>query len=156
MAKKPQVLFLCTGNSARSQMAEAFLHKYAGDRFSVRSAGLEPKGIHPLTMKALEEVGISLEGHRSKSLREFMGHSHSSYVITVCGHADRNCPHGLWSTGIKLYWPFEDPAAAKGTEEEKLEVFRQVRNQIEERVKDWLVELEQPAGESVRSRPGPR
>ena len=135
---KPQVLFLCTGNSARSQMAEAFLRKYASDRFDVQSAGLEPKGINPLTIKVMEEVSIDLSGHRSKSLREFMGQTHSRYVITVCSDADAACPRPLWSYGEKLHWPFEDPAAFQGSEEEKVTKFRQVRDQIDRRILDWL------------------
>jgi arsenate reductase (thioredoxin) len=99
----PSVLFLCTGNSARSQMAEAFMKKYASDTFIADSAGIEPKGIHPLTIQVMQEVGIDMSGHRSKDLREFMGRKHSSHIITVSGHADQNCPRGLWSTGQKIH-----------------------------------------------------
>ena len=139
---KSQVLFLCTGNSARSQMAEAFLRQYAGDRFDVQSAGLEPKGINPFTIKVMEEVGINLSGHRSKSLREFMGQTYPLYVITVCSDADAACPRPLWSHGEKLHWPFEDPAAFQGSEEEKLAYFRQVRDQIDRQIRDWLAKLD--------------
>jgi arsenate reductase (thioredoxin) len=142
MEKKPQVLFLCTGNSARSQMAEAFLRRYAGDRFDVQSAGLEPKGINPNTVKVMAEKGYDLSNHRSKDLREFMGHSLSRYVITVCGNADASCPRGLWSMGEKIHWPFEDPAAFQGSEEETLAYFREIRDQIEEKILSWLNEKE--------------
>lgn len=141
MNKKQQVLFLCTGNSARSQMAEAFLKRYAGDRFDVQSAGLEPKGINPYTIKVMAEAGHDMSSHRSKSLREFMGHSHSRYVITVCGNADASCPRGLWSNGEKLHWPLEDPAAFVGSEEEITMRFRDIRDQIEARVLTWLKEI---------------
>ena len=142
MNRKPQVLFLCTGNSARSQIAEAFLKRYAGDHFDVQSAGLEPIGINPYTLQVMTELGYDMSGHRSKSAREFMGHTHSRYVITVCGNADANCPRGLWSTGEKLHWPFEDPAAYEGSEEEKLARFRQVRDEIEQKILAWLKEIE--------------
>jgi arsenate reductase len=145
MKKKPQVLFICTGNSARSQMAEAFLKRYAGDHFDVQSAGLEPKGINPFTVRVMEEMGYDMSGHRSKSLREFMGHTHSRYEITVCGHADASCPRGLWSSGQKLHWPFDDPAAFEGSEEEKLARFRQVRDEIEQKILAWLKEIEVPS-----------
>jgi len=142
MANKPQVLFLCTGNSARSQMAEAFLKRYAGSYFDVQSAGLDPKGINPYTIRVMAEVGYDMSEHRSKSVREFMGNSVSRYVITVCSNADANCPRGLWSFGEKLHWPFEDPAAFIGSEEETLDRFRQTRDQIEQKILSWLEELE--------------
>ena len=87
-----KVLFLCTGNSARSQMAEAFLRKYASDRFETHSAGLEPKGINPYTVRVMEEAGIPLDGHRSKPLTEYMGHADFDYLITVCDDAGEDCP----------------------------------------------------------------
>lgn len=149
MSKKPQVLFICTGNSARSQMAEAILKRYAGNQFDVRSAGLEPKGINPFTVRVMEEAGYDMSGHQSKSLREFMGYTHSRYVITVCGHADASCPRGLWSSGQKLHWPFDDPAAFEGSDEDKLAKFRQIRDQIEQKIMSWLEEIEvatQPSG----------
>ena len=141
MNKKPQVLFLCTGNSARSQMAEALLRRYAGDHFDVHSAGLEPLGINPYTIKVLNDINYDTSSHRSKNLREYMGHHHSAYVITVCGHADKNCPHGLWSSGVKLHWPFDDPAAFEGSDEEILAVFRDIRDQIDQKIQAWLAEL---------------
>ena len=142
-SRKPKVIFLCTGNSARSQMAEAFLRKYAADRFEAHSAGLESKGINPFTVKAMEEVGISIEGQRSKSVGEYLGKEHFSYLFTVCGHAEENCPRTFLSSGIHTHWDFEDPAAFEGTDEEKSEKFRGVRDQIDSRIRAWLQGLEE-------------
>ena len=138
---KPRVLFLCTGNSARSQMAEALLRKYAGDYFEVLSAGTDPKGIHPLTKAAMQEVGLSMEGHRSKSLGEFLGKITVNHVIVVCTQADEQCPR-VWTFALQRhFWPFDDPAAAAGTNEQKLAEFRRVRDQIDARIQNWLVEI---------------
>lgn len=138
---KKKVLFLCTGNSARSQMAEAFLREYGSDMFEAHSAGLDPKGIHPMTVQVLEEKGINLEDHYSKSVDEYMGRVNFAFFITVCGHAEQNCPRAfLMSAGKHLHWNFEDPAAATGTTEEKLSEFRQIRDQIETTVKSWLTQ----------------
>ena len=137
---KAKVLFLCTGNSARSQMAEAFLRKYGADRFEAYSAGLEPKGIHPNTERAMEEVGVSLSGQYSKHVREYMGKIHFGYLITLCDEAEESCPTTFPGIGQRLYWPFEDPSAFTGSEDEKLAKFREVRNQIEQHIKTWLAE----------------
>lgn len=134
---KPKVLFLCTHNSARSQMAEAFLKKYAGDRFEVYSAGLEPTTVHPYAKQVMEEIGISMEGHYAKSIQPWLGQVHFSYLITVCAKAEEKCPI-FPGMGQRLFWPFDDPAAFEGGEEEKLNKFRQVRDQIEQRVREWL------------------
>lgn len=139
--EKSKILFLCTGNSARSQIAEAFLRALAGDRFEVFSAGLEPKGIHPMTIQVMQEKGISLEGQYSKPLAEYMGKVNFDWLITLCDDADKNCPF-FPGMGTRLHWPFEDPAAASGTEEERLAKFRQVRDAIEEKIKSWLEEFE--------------
>lgn len=136
---RKKVLFLCTGNSARSQMAEAFLQKYAGGQFEVYSAGLEPKGINPYTVRIMDEAGLSLNGHRSKPLTEYMGKVHFDYLITVCSDADENCPF-FPGMGQRLHWGFEDPAAFVGSEDEILAKFREVRDQIDERVQEWLAE----------------
>jgi arsenate reductase len=137
---KPRVLFLCTGNSARSQMAEAYLRKYAGDRFDVYSAGLEPKGIHPYTLQVMEERGIDLSQHSSKDLGQFLGKVNFAYLITVCDHAAERCPI-FPGAGIRLHWSFEDPAAYVGAPDEKLVKFRQVRDQIDARIRAWLVTI---------------
>lgn len=139
--QKAKVLFLCTGNSARSQMAEAFLRKYAGDRFEVYSAGLEPKGIHPYTVRVMEEIGLPLDGHRSKPLSEYMGQIHFGYMITVCGDAEERCPSVFPGMGKRLHWGFEDPAAFVGSAEDTLAKFREVRDQIDRRIRQWLEAL---------------
>jgi arsenate reductase len=138
--KKPRVLFLCTGNSARSQMAEAFLRKYGGGRFEVYSAGLEPKGIHPYTLKVMEEAGVDMSVQSSKSLQEYIGKLHFGYLITVCSNAEEKCPI-FPGMGVRIHWPFEDPAAFDGTDGAKLEKFRQVRDQISHRIEAWLDEV---------------
>lgn len=140
MSGKPKVLFVCTHNSARSQMAEAFLRKYAGDRFDVYSAGLEPAEIHPYTRQVMAEVGMDLAGHTAKGLQQYLGQVHFAYLITVCSRADQLCPI-FPGMGQRLSWPFEDPAAVEGTPGQKLDKFRQVRDQIEQRIKTWLAEL---------------
>ncbi len=138
MTAKIKVLFLCTGNSARSQMAEAFLRHYGGNRFEPYSAGLEPKGIHPYAIQVMDEVGISLEGQRSKDVTEYLGRMHFGYLITVCSNAEERCPTAWPDVSRRFHWALDDPAAAQGTEEEKLEKFRQVRDQIEQRIQECL------------------
>lgn len=139
MTDKTRILFLCTGNSARSQMAEAFLRKHGGDRFEAHSAGLEPKGINPYTCRVLEEVGLDMAGQSSKDLSTYLGKLHFGYLITVCSNAEERCPL-FPGIGIRLHWPFEDPAAVEGSDEEKLAMFRKVRDQIEARILEWLSE----------------
>lgn len=138
---KERVLFLCTGNSARSQMAEALLRKMAGDRFEVHSAGLDPSVIHPMTIQVLQEIGIDASGQYAKPLTTYLGKVHFSYLITVCSKAEQRCPI-FPGIGQRLHWPFDDPAAFEGSEQDKLEFFRQVRDQIEIRIRQWLFELE--------------
>ncbi len=138
---KIKVLFVCTGNSARSQMAEAFLRKYGSDRYEAYSAGLQPGQVHPLTIQVMQEVGVDMSVHRSKSVQEYLGKIRFGYVITVCSHADQNCPF-IPGAGTRLHWPFDDPAAAVGSQEEKLEKFRQVRGEIKTSILTWLALLE--------------
>jgi arsenate reductase (thioredoxin) len=135
---KPRILFLCTTNSARSQMAEAFLKKYGGDKFEAYSAGLEPKAIHPYTEQVMQEIGIPLSDQYAKSFREYMGKVHFAYLITVCSEADKNCPTTFPGIGQRLHWSFEDPVAFEGTEEEKIAKYREVRDKIEQQIKAWL------------------
>ena len=135
-----RVLFLCTGNSARSQMAEAFLRKYAGDRFEAHSAGLEPKGLNPLTVKVMEEAGVDMSGHTSKGFETYLGKMLFQYLITVCDDAEKNCPTTWPGVSNRLHWHFEDPAAFIGTDQEKLAKFRQVRDQIDGKIKGWIAE----------------
>lgn len=135
-----RVLFLCTGNSARSQMAEAFLRHYAGDHFEAHSAGVEPKGVNPFTVQVMQEKGIDMSSHTSKGVDAYLGKVLFQYLITVCGDADKNCPTVWPGVNVRLHWSFEDPAAFEGTDETKLIKFRQVRDQIEQRIKTWLAE----------------
>ena len=135
---KPRVLFLCTTNSARSQMAEAFLKKYGGDKFEAYSAGFDPKPIHPYTAQVMQEMGIPLTGQHSKNFREYMGKVHFAYLITVCAEADKNCPTTFPGLGQRLKWSFEDPAALEGSAEEKIAKFRETRDKIMERITEWL------------------
>lgn len=140
MSKK-RVLFLCTGNSARSQMAEAFLRQYAGDTFEAHSAGLKPREINPYTIRVMEEKGISLDGQHSKSVSEYLAKTNISLFFTVCNHAEENCPKAfLNSAGRHYHWDFEDPAAFEGSDEDKLVKFREIRDQIDQKLKDWLAE----------------
>jgi arsenate reductase len=144
-----KVLFLCTGNSARSQMAEAFLRTYADDQFEVHSAGLEPRGINPYTIRVMDEVGIDLSGHRSKDVMEYLGRVHFGYVITVCDNAEENCPIFPFVT-TRLHWSFEDPARFEGPDAAKLRKFREVRDRISERIKTWLAEQGIPVDRAGR------
>lgn len=137
---KQRILFLCTGNSARSQMAEAFVRKYAEDRFEAHSAGLEPKELNPLTVKVMDEIGIDVSGQTSKGVDTYLGKLHFHYLVTVCDDADRNCPTVWPGVNERMHWSFQDPAAVGGTEEEKLAKFREVRDLIEKKIKDWLVQ----------------
>ena len=126
---KPTVLILCTGNSCRSHLAEGILRAVAGDILDVQSAGSKPAGyVHPLAIAAMKEIGIDIAAHRSKSMTEFMDKKVET-VITVCGNADDACPIFPGQVN-RHHWPFEDPAHAAGTDEEKMAVFRRVRNEI--------------------------
>lgn len=138
---KPKVLFLCTGNSARSQMAEAFLRAYAGDRFDVYSAGLEPKGhILPDVLLVMKEIGLDMSGQISKGVEEYLGKTVFAHTVTVCGDAEENCPAVFLNMGKHEHWPFEDPARMQGDDAERLEAVRAVRDGISARVIRWLEE----------------
>jgi len=137
---KAKVLFLCTGNSALSQMAEAFLKKHGGDRYDAYRAGTEPKGINPCTERVMREVGVSLSSQYSKHVKEYMGKMHFAYVITLCDEAEKSCPAIFPGMGQRLHWSFEDPATFVGSDNEKLVRFREVRDRIEQRIKEWLME----------------
>jgi len=145
LADRPiRVLFVCTGNSARSVMAEALLRHHGAGRFEVFSAGTEPKGVNPLTLRILAQAGIDASFARSKSVNEFLGQSFD-YVVTVCDQARQSCPvfPGVHES---LHWGYEDPAAATGTDEEQMAVFRKVFIQMAERVKQFaVVTARQPA-----------
>ena len=134
--RPPSVLFICTGNTARSQMAQVLLEHQAGDRFRVSSAGLEPGEINPLTVRVLEERGLPTDHLEAKGVRPLLG-EHFTYVVTVCHRAEANCPI-FPHASYRLAWAFDDPAAAQGSEEERLAVFRQVRDEIDARLQGWL------------------
>ena len=131
-----RVLILCTHNSARSQMAEGFLRALAGDRVEVASAGTEATQVHPLAIRAMDEVGIDLLGHTSKTLDRFLGEPWD-FVVTVCDRAGERCPL-FPGPARRVHWSFEDPSAAAGDEAERLRAFRRVRDQIAERLRAWL------------------
>jgi arsenate reductase len=131
-----RVLFLCTHNSARSQMAEALLRHVGGERFEVASAGTEATGVRPLAVRAMAEIGIDVRAHTSKTLDRFLGESWD-YVITVCDSANQACPIFPGAT-TRLHWSFEDPSATTGSEEQRLAVFRRVRDEIRSRLEEWL------------------
>ncbi len=133
---KKRVLFLCTGNSCRSQMAEGFLRHMAGDKFEVFSAGVKPTQVNPLAVKVMAEVGIDISKHRSKSAMEFIRQKFD-YVITVCDKAKQTCPV-FPGGGQKLHWGFDDPASFQGTWEEKIEKTQQVRDKIKQKIEDFL------------------
>jgi len=120
-------------------MAEAFLRAYAGGHFEVHSAGLEPKGhILPDVLTVMKERGIDMAGQTSKSVREYLGKTIFAHTITVCGDAEKNCPAVFLNMGNHEHWPFDDPATFQGSDSEKLEFTRKVRDQIEERIRWWL------------------
>jgi arsenate reductase len=136
---KQQVLILCTANSARSQMAEGLLRRLAGDRMDVFSAGTKPSIVNPLAIKAMDERGIDLRLHRSKHLNEFLNQPFD-YVITVCDNAAESCPV-FPGPAQRIHWSFPDPAAVKGSEEEQLAAFRQVRDALETQLHTWVATL---------------
>ena len=136
--EKKKVLVLCTGNSARSQMAEGLLRHEAGDRFEVYSAGTKPSIVRPEAIAVMNEIGIDISGHRSKSVEEFVGQE-LDYVITVCDNAKESCPIFPAKT-LMIHWPFEDPAALNSSDTERKAAFRKVRDQIHGRIMVFLGE----------------
>ena len=134
--EKKKVLFLCTHNSARSQMPEGLLRHLAGGHFEVMSADTEATHIRPLAVKAMDELGIDISGQESKTLERYLGEPFD-YVVTVCDEANEACPT-FPGARRRLHWSFEDPAQASGTEEERLRVFRTVRDEIKERIETEL------------------
>ena len=138
---RARVLFVCVHNSARSQMAEAYLNLLAGDRFDVESAGIEPGTLNPLVVEVMKEDGIDISGNRTKGVFDFLKQGkHFGYVITVCDKsaADR-CPV-FPGVATRLQWEFADPSAFEGTPEEKLAQTRKVRDQIRRKIQDFIVE----------------
>ena len=131
------MLFLCTHNSARSQMAEGLLRHLAGDRFEVMSAGTEATHVRPLAVRAMQELAIDISGQESKTLERYLGEPFD-YVVTVCDEANEACPV-FPGAKRRLHWSFKDPSQATGGEEERLRAFRTVRDEIKERIEGELV-----------------
>ena len=133
---KERVLILCTGNSARSQMAEGILRHIAGDKFEIDSAGVAPSAVRPEAIEVMNEIGIDISNHRSKSVDQFLDLSFD-YIITVCDHAKESCP--IFSANAqRIHWSFVDPAAKEGSFEERLTAFREARDQIMDRLKNFV------------------
>ena len=135
---KPRILVLCTGNSARSQMAEGLMRAAWGDRFEIASAGTRPSLVRPEAIEAMRELGIDLSAHRSKSVDEFLGQDFA-YIFTVCDHARDACPV-FPGRAARVHWSFEDPAAVAGPPEERLAAFRRIRDEIQARIRDFRPE----------------
>lgn len=142
---KERVLILCTGNSARSQIAEGLLRDMAGDQFEVQSAGVAPSFVRPEAIEAMREIGIDISSHRSKSVDEFLGQSFD-YVITVCDNANQQCP-SFPGKSERIHWSIPDPAEVTGDEDTRLEAFRSARDELRERLKH-LVQCTQKGFES--------
>ena len=136
--EKPCVLFLCTQNSARSQLAEALLRHRAGDRYRVCSAGIEPGRVHPLTRRVLEEAGIDATGLEAKGLDAVLGKENVRTAIVVCAAAAESCPRLYPFAREVLQWPLDDPARIEGSEELRLAAFRRTREELDARLRDWL------------------
>ena len=136
--QQKRVLFLCTGNSARSQMAEGFLRKLGGDRFAVTSAGTAPVGVNPLAVKAMAEAGIDISSHTSDAVSADLL-ANIDLLITLCGDARENCPFVPVKVE-KRHWPLEDPARAEGSEEQRLQRFREIRDEIKGYVEELVAE----------------
>ncbi len=141
MSDRKRVLILCTGNSARSQMAEGLLRHLAPDRFDVASAGVSPTQVRPEAISAMREISIDISGHYSKSVDEFAGQEFD-YVITVCDNANEQCPVFPGNTK-RIHWSFDDPAKAGGEEEARLAIFRRVRDEILQRLQQFSESTEQ-------------
>jgi arsenate reductase len=135
--RRKRVLFLCTHNSSRSQMAEGLLRYYGGNRFEAFSAGTSPSRVHPIAVEVMEERGIDLKGHRSKSIDEFLGQGFD-FIVTTCDDARDRCPVFPGQAEM-LHWGLEDPVGAGGSREEKREVFRRVRDELEELIRSHFL-----------------
>ncbi len=135
LSGKKKVLFLCTGNSCRSQIAEGYLKHLAGEKFDVYSAGLEPSQVNPNAIRVMKEENIDISFHTSDDINKFINEDFD-YIVTVCDNAKENCPY-FPGDAIRIHWSFEDPADATGSEEEVLAVFREVRDQIKKRIIDF-------------------
>lgn len=136
---KKKVLFICVHNSARSQMAEAFLKQLAGDKFEVESAGLEPRKLNPVVIEVMKEVGIDISQNKTKSVFDFYKQGKQyDYVVTVCDESQSGACPMFPGKGKRLHWRFTDPSQFQGSWEDKLKQTRMVRDQIEAKIKDWI------------------
>lgn len=139
MRAKPGIMVLCTGNSCRSQMAEALLRHHAGHRFRIYSAGTEPaEEIHPLAVQVMSEQGLDLSGQEPQHLQQYLGHVAIHTLVIVCDRAGTTCPTVWPGAHERLLWPQDDPASAVGSEEERLAKFREVRDALEGKILNWL------------------
>ena len=141
MDPKEKVLIICSQNSARSQMVEGFLREYGGCFFDAFSAGFEPAPVHPLAVHVMQEIGIDISGQRSKSVKEYLGKMAFGHVIAVCKKAEEQCPVIFPNAHKILSWPFDDPASLNGSETERLQEFRRIRNEIDAKVRAWVTEM---------------
>ena len=146
--ERRKVLFLCTGNSARSQMAEALLRRMAGDLFEVYSAGSIPTEVHPMTRQVLDELGIDTGSLEAKGVDRFLGRMAVNFAIIVCARVQESCPRIFPFALQILYWPFDDPVSFQGSENERLDKFRAVRDEIGDRLRSWVAEVQLPASRS--------
>ena len=138
IAKKPIVLILCTGNSCRSQMAEGFMRKFHGDKYEAASAGTAPRSeVHPLAVRVMNEIGIDISQQQPESITSYLGRSPVRHLLIVCDKAHSTCPRVWPGTYSRDYMPFDDPAVADGPEEQRLEIFRRVRDEIGEAIRSW-------------------
>jgi arsenate reductase (thioredoxin) len=141
MDSKPNVLFLCTGNSCRSQMAEGLLREYGSDKFTAYSAGTEPaERVHPLAVQVMAEKGIDISHQEPTNVSEYLGRLAVRHLIIVCAGANERCPRIFPGMMNRMFWPFDDPATIVGSPEATLEKFRAVRDEIETRIQEWLKE----------------
>ena len=136
--ERPRVLFVCSHNAARSQMAEALLRARAGDRFDIRSAGVRPSALHPMTVAVMDEIGIDVAGADAEDLGSVIGGPPSDVAIVVCEQAERDCRDIYPFALTRLYWPFDDPGDSEGSDADRLQRFRDVRDAIDRRIRQWL------------------
>lgn len=137
MTNKPLIYFLCTGNSCRSQIADGFMNALGGDRYEVKSAGLEAHGLNPRAVQVMNEADVDISGNSSDVINPDIL-NRATYVITLCGHADEHCPVISNPNVVKWHWGFDDPAKATGTEDEIMAQFRNVRDAIKSRIQQFL------------------
>jgi arsenate reductase len=138
--RKIKVLFVCTGNSARSQIAEAILRTYGHDKFEAYSAGLEPRELHPLAINVMNEIGVDMSNHYAKPLSRYIGRESFDYVITVCDNAEKRCPV-FPGKSRRLHWALDDPSSFAGNDQEKLAKFREVRDRLIGTIEEWMIGL---------------